>query len=152
MAESIENVLEQALLDDPDDLAAHSAYADWLCEQGDPRGELIQIQLALEEPEREVAERKELQQREQVLLQAHAREWLGALAPYLVNQQGVDENAFRSQGRYEFQFARGWLDSIRVPELSIAFARALVRFPRGTPAATRGLAGAGLRGLRIRAG
>src|ERR1700745_2307671 len=25
-----ENVLERALLDDPDDLAAHSAYADWL--------------------------------------------------------------------------------------------------------------------------
>src|SRR5215510_1694290 len=37
--------LEAALVENPDDLAAHSAYADYLAEQGDPRGELIQLQL-----------------------------------------------------------------------------------------------------------
>jgi uncharacterized protein (TIGR02996 family) len=39
--------LETALFDHPDDLATHMAYADLLREQGDPRGEFIQVQLAL---------------------------------------------------------------------------------------------------------
>ncbi len=118
-AASTDNVLERALLDDPDDLAAHSAYADWLGEQGDPRGEFIQIQLALEDPEHEAGERKALQRREKVLLEAHAAEWLGELADFLLGDEGIP-----------FQFARGWLDSIRVPELSVPFARALVRAPQ----------------------
>ena len=125
-----ENVLERALLDDPDDLAAHSAYADWLGQQGDPRGEFIQVQLALEDPARPAHERKALQERERALLAAHAREWLGGLGDFLVGQQGVDKRAVKNQGGYQFQFARGWLDSIRVPELSVAFARALVRAPQ----------------------
>src|SRR5262245_49906399 len=42
--------LEEALAEGPDDLAAHGAYADWLAEHGDARGELMQVQLALERP------------------------------------------------------------------------------------------------------
>src|SRR5262249_5265412 len=42
--------LEEALAEDPDDRAAHAAYADHLAERGNPRGELIQVQLALEDP------------------------------------------------------------------------------------------------------
>src|SRR2546425_1209332 len=41
--------LEDALAEDPDDLATHMAYADHLVELGDPRGEFIQVQLALED-------------------------------------------------------------------------------------------------------
>jgi uncharacterized protein (TIGR02996 family) len=118
-AASTDNVLERALLDDPDDLAAYSAYADWLGEHGDPRGEFVQVQLALEDPEREAKQRKSLQRREKELLKAHAAEWLGGLADFLLGDEGI-----------EFQFARGWLDSIRVTELSVAFARALVQAPQ----------------------
>jgi uncharacterized protein (TIGR02996 family) len=129
-AAGTENVLERALLDDPDDLAAHSAYADWLNEQGDPRGEFIQVQLALEDPGRDPKEREAMQEREKALLEAHAGEWLDGLAEFLVGQQGVDEFTLKNSGGYQFQFARGWLDSIRVPDLSVAFARALVRAPQ----------------------
>ncbi|HLL25915.1 MAG TPA: TIGR02996 domain-containing protein [Kofleriaceae bacterium] len=38
--------LEDAILRDPDDLAAYAVYGDYLAEQGDPRGELIATQLA----------------------------------------------------------------------------------------------------------
>jgi uncharacterized protein (TIGR02996 family) len=124
-AASTENVLERALLDDPDDLAAHSAYADWLSQQGDPRGEFIQVQLALEEPGRDAKERKALQKRERALLKAHAAVWLGGLADFLIDQRGMSEIS----DPYQFQFARGWLDLLRVPELSVEFARALVRAP-----------------------
>src|SRR5207253_2108348 len=33
------SALEEALFANPDDVANHMAYADWLAEQGDPRGE-----------------------------------------------------------------------------------------------------------------
>src|SRR5260370_431792 len=67
----LQQSLEQALAENPDDLAAHSAYADYLMEQGDPRGELIQLQLALEDPKRPAPERKKLQQREAAALKKH---------------------------------------------------------------------------------
>jgi uncharacterized protein (TIGR02996 family) len=38
--------LERAIDDDPDDVAALQVYADWLHEQGDPRGELVSLSLA----------------------------------------------------------------------------------------------------------
>ena len=43
---------------------SHSAYADYLMEQGDPRGEFIQVQLALEDPSRPAAERSDAPKRE----------------------------------------------------------------------------------------
>lgn len=57
-------ILEKAIMEDPDDLAAHAAYSDWLIQEGDSRGEFIQVQLALEDAGRSAKERKELQQRE----------------------------------------------------------------------------------------
>ncbi len=59
---------EKAILENPDDLAGYAAYADWLAEQGDPRGEFMQVQLALEDEGRPAKERKRLQKREQELL------------------------------------------------------------------------------------
>src|SRR5579872_2767624 len=61
---SMREALETALVADPNDLANHMAYADWLAEQGDPRGEFIQIQLALEDPNKSPKERKPLLKRE----------------------------------------------------------------------------------------
>jgi uncharacterized protein (TIGR02996 family) len=118
-APPIQQALEQALAENPDDLAAHMAYADCLMEQGDPRGEFIQVQLALEDPARTARERKGLRGREAALLKKHARAWLGDLAPTLLGRHGV-----------KYQFSRGWLDSLDIPELSLSNARALARTPQ----------------------
>jgi uncharacterized protein (TIGR02996 family) len=96
----LSNALEQALFESPDDLAAHMAYGDHLNEVGDPRGEFIQVQLALEDPERPAAERKALQRREKELLRQHRGVWLGALARFMSGQ--------------DFRFARGWLDALSI--------------------------------------
>ncbi len=130
LATGTESVLERAVLDDPDDLAAISAYADWLGQEGDPRGEFIQVQLALEDEGHPADSRKELKKRERALLKAHAEEWLGGLAEFLLAPPDEDEGTSRHADGSEFQFARGWLDSIRVPEISVAFARALARAPQ----------------------
>jgi uncharacterized protein (TIGR02996 family) len=135
--------LEAALVENPDDLAAHSAYADYLQEQGDPRGEFIQVQLAREDPACSPEERQRLGQRERELLRAHAREWLGPLAPFVLDQQGA-EPALRLFGdAYRASWARGWVDGLEVRRLAPAFAgvcrdhpllrllrRLLVRSPR----------------------
>ncbi|MBY0458946.1 MAG: TIGR02996 domain-containing protein, partial [Gemmataceae bacterium] len=46
---ALQPALEAALVANPDELTAYSAYADYLTEEGDPRGEFVSVQLALEE-------------------------------------------------------------------------------------------------------
>jgi uncharacterized protein (TIGR02996 family) len=128
---SLREALEDALVANPDDLAAHMAYADYLQEQGDPRGEYIQVQLALEDPNRSTAERKELQKREAKLFKQHGREWLGELAPYLIDkQQEAKRQEWQPDASYVFQFRRGWLDSLELTNYRLAFTRVLARAPQ----------------------
>jgi uncharacterized protein (TIGR02996 family) len=121
---SLRDALEAALVANPDDLASHSAYADYLAEQGDPRGELIQVQLALEDEKKAPAERKRLQKREGELLKAHARAWLGGLAPNLLD---MEQRQWGPQT--EFRFARGWIDRLQIVNLSAPLAEAFCRTP-----------------------
>ena len=76
-AASPEEALERAVIADPDDTTVWSALADYLTEQGDPRGEFMQVQRALEDETLAAAQRKKLQTREQELLAAHEKEWVG---------------------------------------------------------------------------
>src|SRR5687767_13635824 len=103
--DSLRSALEDALVADPDDLAAHSAYADYLAEQGDPRGEFIQVQLALEDARLPPAERDQLQGRERELLTKHRREWLGPLATWVFSPE--------EEPRSFARFRRGWVDRVR---------------------------------------
>lgn len=126
----LQKSLEAALVADPDDLAAHSAYADYLIEQGDPRGEFIQVQLALEDESRTPAERKELQKQEKALLKQHRHVWLGAeLAKYFIDgfDEDISEMAEGGTARGRFGYARGWLDSLTVFDLSSPLIAALAR-------------------------
>ncbi len=117
----LRQVLEEALVATPDDLATHMAYADYLSEQPDPaaraRGEFIQVQLALEDPHRLPEERQRLRRREAELLRRHGDEWLGDLA----GLQGK-ENVFT--------FARGWLERARIRKLTVDAARLLAAAPQ----------------------
>jgi uncharacterized protein (TIGR02996 family) len=147
--------MEVALADDPDDLDTHLAYADLLAENGDPRGEFIQVQLALEDESKPARERKCLAKRERELLDAHQREWLGALARFLIDGEvpGYEAAAgghtefpvFRTTRPawlpedepfnppepipVTFQFRRGWLDRLHQPWLSLYGARVLRKSP-----------------------
>ena len=71
----------------PDDDGPRLVYADLLLERGDPRGELITLQL----------ERGDGQPtpREQELLKKHGRQWLGALTPALSWGRGYSHTRFR---------------------------------------------------------
>jgi uncharacterized protein (TIGR02996 family) len=125
---SLREALEAALVENPDDVAAHSAYADYLQEQGDPRGEFIQVQLELEDESKPAAQRKKLQQREASLLKAHAEEWLGDLAPHLLAPKKKKEQW--DDPAYSYQFRRGWLDTLEARNHKLDFTRALAGAPQ----------------------
>jgi len=114
-------VFEEALVADPDDIATHMAYADYLQEQGDPRGEFIQVQLALEQRPLERGQRQALKDRATILFNENARQWLGELAPYLLERA--------SRYALPFEFARGWLDRLVLDEFDSKMSRAIRRSP-----------------------
>jgi uncharacterized protein (TIGR02996 family) len=62
--------------DNPDDDTMRLIYADWLDEQGDPRGEFIHVQMRLAGA-LPATTSSALRQREQELLRRHAVGWVG---------------------------------------------------------------------------
>jgi hypothetical protein len=92
-------------------------------EEGNARGELVQVQLALEDSGRPAEERRQLRQREGELLKQHARQWLGDLGRFFDGPwSGPDKP-------YHYQFVRGWLDLLRVLPFPDAILAALARSP-----------------------
>jgi uncharacterized protein (TIGR02996 family) len=71
--------LEAALAADPDDVARHAAYADLLIEEGDPRGEFIRLQLALEDPDLPADRRKAMESASWELRRQYEDEWVGPI-------------------------------------------------------------------------
>lgn len=67
----------QAMIENPEDDAARLAYADWLDEQGDPRGEFIRVECSLATLEEDTPPYKKLDQRRDELLKEHGKEWKG---------------------------------------------------------------------------
>jgi uncharacterized protein (TIGR02996 family) len=105
--------LEETLAEGPDDLATHKAYADHLNELGDPRGEFIQVQLALEDESLATARRKELAKRESALLKQHQRTWLGPMASYWIDKiDGPSNEGYTSEAPHKLTWRRGWIDSL----------------------------------------
>src|SRR5947208_16258633 len=66
---------ERAVLESPDDDGPRLVYADWLDEQGDPRGEFIRTQVESEHCPAGLPRCPERVAREQALLAAHGPRW-----------------------------------------------------------------------------
>ena len=83
--------LEQAILANPYDRDAYMVYGDWLQQQGDPRGELIALQLANKNASA------------LVLMDRHKNTFLGPLAPHQKTYDGKKADAFT----WKFGFIHG---------------------------------------------
>ena len=124
--------LELALAANPDDFATHAAYADLLAEQGDPRGDYIRLQLALEDRHQPVERLRAMEQEAFTLRNQHEAEWLGPLYTHVnpgagFTKPGVNINVLEANVRVTYH--RGWIETVRVRELTPAQARALYGCP-----------------------
>lgn len=120
--------LEAGLLDHPDDLVRWQAYSDYLTEQGDPRGEFMHVQLALEDESLSADARKKLKAAEKKLLAAHEREWLGPLAAFTVDAETEDHYSRGKRAKappVKHEFERGWPRRLYFYNLTVNQARAL---------------------------
>ena len=125
---SLKEALEAALVESPDDLASHMAYADYLSEQDDPRGEFIRLQLRLEDPKLKPAERKKLAAEEDKLKRKHEKEWLGSLGEPLLDPKPHPEYEWRTL-KAEWTWQRGWLSSLKIDNHTVEFCRILAHAP-----------------------
>jgi uncharacterized protein (TIGR02996 family) len=117
---------ERAIIENSDDLASYSAYADWLQERDDPRGAFIAVQLALEDEAHSGAARDALKEREQELLAAHEHAWLGELAPHFLDRHDQHGNP---RPTVEYWWGRGFISEMRVQHFTVPLARAVAQSP-----------------------
>lgn len=110
--------LEAALVAAPDDVTLHSAYADFLIEDGDPRGEYIRLQLAYEDRNQPADKLRELEQAAFEVRRQHEREWLGELWPHLQRSPSAYSVAEPMEPNVSVTWRRGWIDGVRVGQLS----------------------------------
>jgi uncharacterized protein (TIGR02996 family) len=92
-----DRALEAAIAADPEDRGAYEVYADWLGERGDPRGEWIHVQLALELRPTDAA----LVVRSSELLRAHEADWT----------EGITSASSRDP---RFVWRRGFIDHVEI--------------------------------------
>jgi uncharacterized protein (TIGR02996 family) len=109
---------EEAIREEPDELAHRLVFADWLDEQDDPelaaRAEFIRVQCELARLEAADGRRPGLLARERQLREAHGREWAGPLRALVagyefrrgfVESVGLDAAAFLRWAPRLFQLA-----------------------------------------------
>ncbi len=114
-----------AIYDAPDDDAPRLVLADALLERGDPRGELIALQLRGDRHSDKLSTK-----REKELLDTHGKQWLGELAPVVMAG---------------YTFARGFLAECRIDTRHLDRVQKLAGHPAW--ATVRSLAGSALIGL-----
>jgi uncharacterized protein (TIGR02996 family) len=112
-------MLEAAIAADFEDVAAHAAYADLLVEEGDPRGEYIQLRLALENRNQSPRLLREWEERANQLLHQYQPDWLGRLAPFLLGRPRSTVEPVAPN--IDFRCRRGWLTEIDVQDVRDAF-------------------------------
>ncbi len=122
--------LEAALVANPDDAATHAAYADLLMEEGDPRGEYIQLQLALEDRNQPVERLDAMEERRRQLQKQYEREWLGPLALHVYPKRAVRSvGDMVADDNVEITWRRGWIDAILIWRLNDQLAAAIADCP-----------------------
>ncbi|MFK8110720.1 MAG: WGR domain-containing protein [Rubripirellula sp.] len=111
----------QAILESPDDPTGYAIYADWLHERNDPRGRFTHLMLMLDDPNIPFFQKAKIEKEIASLRQKHAREFVGCLAPWLMDQGNLYSSPFG--------FRWGQLSSIHCIVLKLRLADELRRSP-----------------------
>ena len=90
--------LEAPIFEDPGDLEAWAVYGDWLQEEGDPRGELISLEVAAERGNDSPAASK----RRDEILAEHKNAWLGKKLVDAIEMQIDGEELLEIEWKFGF--------------------------------------------------
>jgi uncharacterized protein (TIGR02996 family) len=114
----------QAIKDEPEDDTPRLVLADWLEERGDPRSELLRVQVEVARLPPDAPQIRMLAPREQQLLRQHADTWLGPLARFVSGwkpERGLwrvfltPRSLLRPElGTDEARESLAWVDSVRL--------------------------------------
>ena len=99
---SVEQQLLEAMMADPEDLEVRMVLADWYQEYGDPRGEFIQVQIALDRLPRFHWWRSDIEDRERELLAENRKRWDAPLHRHL------SQTALKGKIHSRRGLVRGW--------------------------------------------
>lgn len=90
--------LEEAIFADPEDLDAWAVYGDWLQEHGDPRGEVVSLEVRAARGKLSSAEAKRCEQ----LCDEHAEAWLGELLTEALEMEIDGEEVLELEEQFGF--------------------------------------------------
>lgn len=121
--------LEAALADNPDDLVTHAAYADLLAEEGDPRGEFVRLQLALEDRSQPVDRLLAMEQRASELRREHEESWLGPLAVHICPRLQTRATHESVPDNVTVTWQRGWVHRLKIRRLTSDLQDAIAAAP-----------------------
>ena len=124
--EPVQQALFEAVYDAPDDDDPRETLARALRDRGDPRGELIELQLRSARAGR-VGREEATRIRE--LLGRHGAEWLHQLGGALVARSVKWDRGFPVTGRLAFQ--KSWTAQEAGPKISRLIVEALKQNPKG---------------------
>ncbi len=121
--------LEKKILEKPDDLKRHEAYVEWLRENdGNARADLIEVQIALENPKLNREKRFELELQEKRILNEHGREWIGPLADFIM-MRDIPGRRFQTKPSCAIEWYRGWVYGLTLDELTLKLSKVLLQAP-----------------------
>lgn len=121
--------LEKKIFEKPEDIKRHEAYVAWLRENdGEPRADLIEIQIALENQKLNREKRFELELQESRILNEHGREWIGPLSDFIM-MRDIPGRRFQPKPGCEIEWYRGWVYGLVLDELTLKLSKVLLQAP-----------------------
>ena len=103
-----------AVLANPDDDGPRRVYADWLLDQGDPRGEFILVQCTLAQLDDDSPHAEELRAREKALLAKHKKDWVGRFRGARIEYGVEGGNQYVKGNPTYWTFERGFVDTCKM--------------------------------------
>jgi Leucine-rich repeat (LRR) protein len=116
--------LEKRIVERPKDLKRHQDYANWLKNNDDPLGDLVEFQIGIEKQSNR-EKRFELELKERKLLAQYGREWIGELAGYVMWQPDGDD--YKLKPGCKVWWFRGWVYGIQIDELTLKLSKVLLQ-------------------------
>lgn len=116
---SVERQFFEAMLENPEDLDLRLVLADWYLEHDDPRGEFIQVQIALDRLPPGHWWRSDIEDRQRELLSKHRKEWDAPLHRHL-NASRIKGHVHSRRGLVRgWRYQRGFVEHLSVDALTL---------------------------------